>query len=45
MKYLISDYEKCDIGYDQGDVVISQKVLVMKYVISGYEPKGVSYEL
>ena len=31
MSYVDSDYEICRIGFDQTDVVMSQKVLVMRY--------------
>ena len=38
IRYVISGYEICDIGYDK-------KVLVTRYVNSGYEICDVGYEL
>ncbi|THG21170.1 hypothetical protein TEA_011504 [Camellia sinensis var. sinensis] len=39
-----SDYEICDIGYDQSGVLTSKRLLLTRCVTSGYEICNVGYE-
>ena len=45
MRYVVISYKICDISYDQSDVIMSKRVLIMRYVMLVMSQRGIGYKM